>query len=444
MLHHHILLANTGTLSLELALAFLLVLANGFFVASEFALTRVRSSQVNTWLSQKRPGAKAVKHAVEHIDSYLAACQLGITLASLALGAFGEPAIHQVIHPLLGESAKIGSLAIAGIFSFALITLLHVVVGELAPKSAAISRTDKLVIFLMPILRIFYILTRPLVQVFNGLGNLVLKPFGIPPAREATPSAFSQMELLQIVKESGENGQINEAERALTESVFEFDDRRIRDVMVPRTKVVTINSYQSVQEAAKTAMETGLTRLPICENDEGIDCVLGVLNAKDLLGVFLTGQATNLESLARPALKLADSTFVAMALREMKSKRTHLAIVIDEHGTAVGIVTVEDILEQLVGNIEDEFDTIEEDLIYQKDGTMFVKGHVPIFDLLQALGENPENVQFHEATFGGYILEDLGLLPEKGEKREFFGHCFEILEVEDGRIKLMSVPYEYK
>jgi CBS domain containing-hemolysin-like protein len=434
------LLASGGTVAVELVGTAILVLANAFFVAGEFAIARVRGSQIDDWVAGGRPGARSVQHAVTHIDSYLAACQLGITLASLGLGAFGESALHELLEPALGESARIGSVGIAGILSFALITLLHVVVGELAPKSAAIARTDRVVLAVVPPLRVFYLVTRPVVQLFNGLGNLLLKPFGIPPASEAGSSPFSQRELLQIIRESNEGGEINPVERRLTENVFEFDDRRVREVMVPRLRAVVATDDLSVEEAARLAVQTGVTRLPLCPEDTGLDGVEGVVHAKDLLAALLQPERPTLRSLARPVVRVADAAFVGVALREMRRARMHLAVVLDEHGTAVGLVTVEDVLEELVGEIEDEFDTDAQRLVREDGGDLLVDGEAGVHDVLMRLpGADPGAMEIHEATVGGHLLESQGRLPDPGQELELFGRPVRIEEVADGRIRLLRM-----
>ncbi|MEV4421795.1 hemolysin family protein [Patulibacter sp. NPDC049589] len=436
-------LASGGTVAIELAGILLLVLANAFFVAAEFAIARVRSSQIEDWVADGRPGAASVQHAVEHIDSYLAACQLGITLASLGLGAFGESALHEVLKPILGDGARIGSVGLAGVLSFALITMLSVVVGELAPKSAAIARTDRVVLATIPPLRIFFLLTRPVVQLFNGMGNLLLKPFGIPPASEAGSSPFSQRELLQIVRESDEGGEINRVERRLTENVFEFDDRRVREVMVPRRRAVVASDALTVAEAAEVAVRTGVTRLPLCPEGAGLDEVEGVVHAKDLLAALLRDEHPPLHQIARPVVRVGDATFVGDALREMRRARQHLAIAIDEHGTAVGLVTIEDVIEELVGEIEDEFDHDDARLMRGDGADLIVDGETGMHDLmvrLEGASHDPtRDHDFHEATVGGHLLELLGRLPEPGSELELFGHAVRVEQVDGGRIRRLRV-----
>ncbi|HET8952868.1 MAG TPA: CNNM domain-containing protein, partial [Solirubrobacteraceae bacterium] len=228
--------------AVNIALAFVLVGANGFFVATEFAIARLRPGQVEKWVSDGKPGSKSVKHAIEHIDSYLAACQLGITISSLGLGALGEPAFHHILEPIFGEGAEVLGIGLASAMAFGIITLLHVVVGELAPKSLAISRTQPIALFVAPVMRVFYMATKPIVDLFNGMGNLLLKPFGIPPAREAGHAPVSEDELRLLVRESAAGGEIEEEEQRFTENVLTFGDRRVREVMQPRGRVVFVGA----------------------------------------------------------------------------------------------------------------------------------------------------------------------------------------------------------
>lgn len=433
---------SLGTSAIQIGLVMLFVAANGFFVASEFALARVRKSQAEEWVKLKRPGAKSVLNAVTNIDSYLAATQLGITLASLGLGAVGERSLHAMLEPSLGESAIFGSIGLASIFAFTIITALHVIVGELAPKSAAIAKTDPMVLRLMPVLHLFYLATKPIVWFFNGIANLLLKPFGIPPASEAAVAGFSQDELIQIIRESGKDGLINQNERKLTENAFEFDDRRINEVMVPRKRAVILNVEDTVKSAAQKTVETGVTRMPLCEGDGGLDNAVGIVHAKDLLACLVEGPQRDLRALARPVSQIGDTVYVDKALRKMRQDREHLSIVIDEHGTAVGIVTVEDIIEELVGEIEDEFDKVENDLIFQNGDVLIVDGEASVSDLIERFATEVETDDVHEATVGGHLLSKLGRLPEIGEQHELFGHLTRIEALDGGRIsKLVFFDY---
>lgn len=426
-------------MGLELVFALLLVLANGFFVAVEFSVARLRPTQVTELIEQRRPGAKSALHAIEHIDSYLSACQLGITISSLGLGAVGKPAFHDLLEPVLGDGAEIAGFGIATLLAFSIITTLHVVVGELAPKSAAISRTVPVVLVLVPIMRAFYMATKPLVDFFNLLGNLLLKPFGIPPPREVG-HPHSEAELRELLRESSREGLIEREERELSEAALVFGDLRAREVMKPRAEVDFVLDTDDARSIAERAIETGRTRLPVCTAEGGLESTVGVINAKDLLPLMIESDdgGGSLTERVRPVGHVSESARVDDVLREMRTERQHLALVHDEHGTVIGLLTMEDIIEELVGEIEDEFDPEREEL-WRRDGDRIVlDGGAPVRPVAQHLGV--ELGPHHESTLGGYLSEHLGRVPEAGETVELFGHQVEVVGVEETRITEVAIP----
>jgi CBS domain containing-hemolysin-like protein len=424
---------------MNLVLAVVLVLVNAFFVAAEFAIARLRPTQVDDLVRQARPGARSARHAVEHIDAYLSACQLGITVASLGLGAVGEPAFHDVLEPVFGDAAHVAGFGLASAAAFLSITVLHVVIGELAPKSAAIARTAPIALALAPVMRGFYLVTKPLVDLFNGLGNLVLKPFGIPPAAEAGHAPHSEAELRTLLRESREGGLIERDEQQLSEAALVFGDRRAREVMTPRSEIDFVTTAQSPRDVAEAAMRSGHTRLPLCEPD--LERAIGFINAKDLLRVSLGATESDVRAIARPLARVAESTRLDEVLREMRRDRRHLALVLDEHGTVVGLITLEDVLEELVGEIEDEFDPRVREVIRRDGDGLWIDGAAPVRlvgDCLRVPVEAP-----HEATIGGHLIEQLGRVPEAGEIVRFGRAELEVTDVDDTRIAaLRSPPHE--
>jgi CBS domain containing-hemolysin-like protein len=420
--------------ALNIALAFLLVLANGFFVATEFAITRARPAQVDAWVRDRRPGARSAKHGVDHIDAYLAACQLGITISSLGLGALGEPAFHHLLEPVFGESAEVAGIAVASALAFGIITLLHVVVGELAPKSLALSRTERIVLVVAPIMRAFYLVTRPVVDLFNGLGNLLLKPFGIPPAREAGHAPASEDELRTLLRESAAGGEIELEEQRFGENVLTFGDRRVREVMVPRHRAVFVTTDQAFDDVVEVVRSSGVTRLPLCRPESGLDAAVGLLHVKDLL---VAEQRDDLEKLARPLERVPESMLIDELLERLRRLREHFALVVDEHGTTVGLITLEDILEEIVGEIEDEFDPEEREPIREEGSGLVIAGWAPARMVAERLGLDLE--PYHEATIGGVVLERLGRLPEPGEDIELDGARFEVVKAENAQITELKV-----
>jgi CBS domain containing-hemolysin-like protein len=239
--------------------------------------------------------------------------------------------------------------------AFTIITVAHVVLGELAPKSAAISRTGPIALALAPPMRGFYLATRPVVDLFNAMGNLVLRPFGIPPASEAGHAPHSEDELRQLLRESREGGLIQAEESELSEAALTFGDLRAREVMQPRPEIDCVTATDTLAEVIETVLRTGRTRLPLLERAGDLEGALGVINAKDLLPAAL-GRPIDLRARARPLPRVAEGTRVDEVLRDMRRQRRHLALVVDEHGTVLGLLTLEDVLEELVGEIDDEFD----------------------------------------------------------------------------------------
>ena len=422
----------------DMVLALALVLANAFFVAAEFGIARLRPTQMSELVREGRPGARSAQHAVEHIDSYLSACQLGITLASLGLGAVGERAFHGLLEPLLGDNARIAGFGLASAIAFLIITMLHVVLGELAPKSAAISRTVPIALALAPIMRGFYFVTKPLVDLFNGLGNLVLKPFGIPPASEAGHAPHSERELRTLLRESREGGLIEREEQQLSEAALVFGDRRAREVMSPRHQIDYVTTADTPREVADKAIRSGHTRLPLCEPDRGLEGAIGFINVKDLLPIAFGHADVDARSLARPIAQVPESARVDEVLREMRRDRRHLALVLDEHGTVVGLITLEDILEEIVGEIEDEYDPRTRELTQMEDGWLQIDGSAPVRPVAEQLGARIEGP--HEATVSGHLIERLGRVPEPGEVVDLGGVLLQVLAVDDTRIAALRSP----
>lgn len=374
--------------------------ANGFFVGAEFAIARLRPTQVTEFVRAGRPGAKSARHAVEHIDSYLSACQLGITLASLGLGAVGKPVFEDLLEPVLGDAATIGGFGLATALAFLIITVLHVVLGELAPKSAAISRTAPVALALAPSMRLFYLATKPMVDGFNFLGNLVLKPFGVPPASEAGHAPHSEDELRDLLRESRESGLIERDEQRLSEAALVFGDRRAREVMTPRLDIDFATTGATAEDVASVAVKCGHTRLPICPAGGGLEDAPGFVHVKDLLRIGFGREQADVLSLVRPLARVAEGTRLDEVLRTMRRERRHLALVLDEHGTVVGLVTLEDVLEELVGEIEDEFDPADRgELVRAVDGGLRIDGSASVRVVAEALGVVVDGP--HEATWGG-------------------------------------------
>lgn len=412
--------------------ALALVAANGFFVATEFSIARVRPSQVIELEKQGKRGAKAARHAVEQIDAYLAACQLGITLASIGLGALAEPAFQHLLAPLVASLSPTVATGISFAFAFGLVTLLHVVLGELSPKSLAIARTIQTVLWVAPAMRAFYLLTKPLVDAFNYLGNLVLKPFGIPPARDVGHAPHTEEELRILLEQSVREGLIQTYEREFAENVLVFGDLRARQVMVPRGDIDYLVVDETIDDAIQRGSGSLHTRLPLCEAEDRLDNPLGYVNFKELLRLALAGAKTDLRDLAWPLARVSESMLVDQVLRELRKKRQHLALVVDEFGTTVGLVTLEDILEEIVGEFEEPEDAEEPPGIRLEGDLLVVSGTASLGEVEDALDFEFENAG--EATIGGHVVEVLGRVPEVGEVIDLDGRPVAITAVDEARV----------
>jgi CBS domain containing-hemolysin-like protein len=294
------------------------------------------------------------------------------------------------------------------------------------------------VLALAPPMRAFYLSTKPLVDLLNAMGNLLLKPFGVPPASEAGHQPHSEDELRALLRESSREGLIERDEQQLSEAALVFGDTRAREVMKPRGEIDLVLTSDSPSMIAERAIATGRTRLPLCEPDGGLESAVGTVNAKDFLPlIFEDAQRLDVSGLARPLAHVSESARVDEVLGEMRERRVHLALVHDEHGTVVGLLTMEDILEELVGEIEDEFDPDRAELFHEADGRLWIDGQMPVRVLAERLGFELE--VHHETTVGGYLLEQLARVPDIGEVVECHGHRFEILAVEETRITGVAV-----
>ena len=333
-----------------------LVLTNAYFVATEFALVAVRNTQIELWVSEGRRGAKAAAEAIERLDDAIAATQLGITIASIGLGFVGEPLLARLIEPLLATLglASFATLhTIALVLSFALITFLHVVVGELAPKAIALDHPGRVALLCARPLLVFAAAFRPVLWLMNGAGNHLVRAIGVQPAGHAA-SVHSADELSMLVSQSRAAGKIRPYAGRILGNVFRLTQTRVRDVMVPRERMVAIERGIDPDALLDLIKESGLTRIPVYEGT--LDSVVGILHTKDLFQVYADRRIVILEDAIRPATFLRSDVKVVDALRRFRRGRRHLMIVRDDDGPVLGVCTLEDVLEEIVGEIEDEHD----------------------------------------------------------------------------------------
>jgi CBS domain containing-hemolysin-like protein len=420
------------------ALALVLVILNGFFVASEFAFVRVRSTSVEQLVEEGRAGSKALADVMENLDNYLAVTQLGITLASLGLGWVGEPAVASLIEPVLESVLPEGLIhLVAFAVGFGFITFLHVVFGELAPKTIAIAEAERLSLFVAPPMKFCYYLFLPGLVVFNGAANAFTRMIGIPPASE-TDETMEERELRRVLARSGEEGHVDMAEVEMIERVFELNDTIVREVMVPRPDVASVPADADLSEIKSVVFETGHTRYPVVEADEP-DQIVGFIDTKDVLRANEQSDGVTAGDIAREVIVVPETTVASELLLQFRDERQQMAAVIDEWGAFEGIATVEDVVESIVGDLRDGFDDEagEATIRQRDDGQYDVDGGVSLSDINETLGTGFESDGFE--TISGVVLDRLGRAPEPGDEIEVDGYVIEVEEVDGTRISKLRV-----
>lgn len=415
----------------ELAVVFalFLVFLNGFFVAAEFALVKVRHTRIVQLVDEGKSTAKMAHHAITHLDAYLSATQLGITLASLGLGWIGEPAFAVILEPLFAAAgtSEAVSKGISFAVAFTVISILHIVLGELAPKSWAIQKPEKVSLGIAFPLHWFYVLFKPAIIVLNGLAGRVLKLVGIRPASEHE-MAHSQEEISMLLSASGESGVLKESEVDIVKHVFRFGDKNAGDVMLPRVDIAMIRADWSVKDAADFALSHPFSRYPITDGDA--DSIQGMVHIKDLLRLERDGG--ELASIRRDVLMVPESRPLDDLLRDFQKERTHMAIVVDEYGGTAGLVTLEDVLEQIVGSIVDETDVFSPEIETLSEGVFLIKGVTRLDTVNENLGTEFESEDFE--SLGGLIYSMLDGSPEKGRSVDLDGWSATVEDVKDGRV----------
>jgi CBS domain containing-hemolysin-like protein len=419
------------TNAVQLFAALFLVLLNGFFVAAEFSLARARITRLDQ-LAESRSSAVLARDQVRHIDRYLAACQLGITLASLGLGWLGEPAFAHLIEPVLtrvglGESA---STLTAVILAFAIITVLHVVIGELAPKTVAIQRAEATALSIAHPLEWFRILFAPFIHVLNGAGNALVRAIGVEPASERELASTPE-DLQILIAQSEEGGAIEPEEADMLEGVFGLQGSLTRDIMTPRPEVTSLAAEMTVKAALVEALATRHSRFPVLNGDG----VLGVVHLSQLARAVLENEETPLRDIAGTALYVPETQPVDDLLRQLQARRASLAVVLDEYGDFAGIATVEDVIEEIVGEIDDERDrgpAVDE----RPDGRLIVRGHVPLEDLAD---HGVELVDETVTSVGGLVFTRLGRLPRTGDTITVDGWTLTVEATSGTRVVLVAI-----
>ncbi|MGE7827268.1 hemolysin family protein [Paenibacillus sp. NPDC093718] len=416
---------EVGKLILNLLLVFLLVLLNGVFVAAEFSLVKMRQSRLTQLVSEGNRLAGIALKVNQKLDAYLSATQLGITLTSLGLGWIGEPAISELlVAPIMHsigftDERLIGTISVA--VGFCIITFLHIVLGELAPKSLAIQRTEGTALILSAPLLWFYRIFLPVIWVLNASANRILKMVGIEPASEAE-AAHSEEEIRILMNESAKSGVIDENEMKLMDNLFDFSDLRAREIMLPRTDMDVLFTNYTLEENLRIVNETKHSRYPVATDNK--DRIIGFVHITDLL-LAEPEKQRDLASLMRPIMDVSESTEISEVLRKMQARHEQLALVVDEYGGTAGILTAEKILEEIVGDLYDEFEDERPEIeVYDEyfsvDGRMLIE---EVNDLTGLMIEE-HNVD----SIGGWLFKELEGNPVVGKKTIFDGVVFEVEE----------------
>ena len=418
-----------------LAVAILIALT-AFFVMAEFAIVKVRSTQLEPHLEMGKKSAIAAKTVVTHLDEYLSACQLGITLTALGIGRLAEPTFEKMLQPILSYfnigAAVVTTLSI--VISFIIATFLHVVIGELAPKTIAIQKAEQVTMLVAKPLIWFYRLLYPFIWLLNGSARLLVRMLGFQPMASHEAS-HTEEELRLILADSFESGEINQSEMMYVNNIFEFDERVAREIMVPRTEMVYFSKKDSFETNLDVILEGQFTRYPIADEDK--DSIIGLVNLKEIFTGHIQDKNVKIEQFIRPILHISEATPIKQVLLKMQKERIHMAIVNDEYGGTAGLVTVEDILEEIVGDIRDEFDEDEiPDVQEINDKTLIVSGKINLEDVNQILGT--ELVDDEVDTIGGWMFTS-NLDAKEGVIIEQENHRFVIEEMDGYQIKKVKI-----
>lgn len=419
------------------ALFVLLILFTAIFVGAEFALVKVRMSRIEQLIEEGNKRAGLVKKILDDLDYYLAVCQLGITMTALGLGWLGKPAVEQLILPFFRDIglANTSALVISFILAFSFVTFLHVVIGEMTPKSLALHSAERMTLALSPVLYVFGTIMSPFIYIMTGTSRLLLRLFGVQPAK--AEQGHSEEELKIIMAQSFQSGEINQTELSYMQNIFAFDERSAKDVMVPRTQMIAFSDKLTPVELLEDIREHRFTRYPIAR-DSDKDDLIGFINAKEILTHYAVNGSFHLEEMIHNLPYFHESTPLQTALVKMQKERTHIALVIDEYGGTSGLITMEDILEEIVGEIRDEFDEEEEaDIIKENEKRYSLKGRVLLKDLEERFGlEFPDSEDID--TIGGWIQHQL-IEAAIGSTIERNGCRWSVLEMENHHILKISL-----
>ena len=421
---------------LLLVLLALLIAINGFFVAAEFALVRTRRGKIEQAADEGEAGAEAVVEQLDRIDESLSACQIGITMASIGIGFLGEPALAKLIEPLFGGLSHAAAAGIALAFSFAFVTALHISIGEQVPKMLAIAKPDRTARRVSRPLGWFALATTPVTKALSWVSNGTVRLFGVDPTD--LEEHHTSEDLKQIIDSSRMGGHLDPGEAGMLGGVFHLHEQEAREVMTPIPAVVTVNNSETVEAALRRCVTSGHTRLVVIEDDNR-DRVKGIVHNNSLARLYMSeGPDAPLDTVVRDALIVPETRPLDDLLHDLQVQRTSLSVVVDEYGRTVGIVTVEDILEEVVGEIEDETDPRAAAVRKLTNGDWFVRGHVSLGDLADAGIELPVDTDAYNSV-GGYVFGELGRLPKRGDSVRVDSYTIRVEAVRENRIEAVRI-----
>jgi CBS domain containing-hemolysin-like protein len=415
----------------EIGIALLLVAVNGFFVAAEFALVKVRPSRIDEFIEVGKPFAKSAKWLADRMEQALSACQLGITMASLAIGWVGEPVFERLLEPVFHflsvPDAAVHTLSV--IVAFTTITALHLVIGEQAPKIFAIRRPEDMLLWCALPLKMFYVCGWPLMAALNWVTSVILSKLGLEDA-DGHGTIHTETELQTLLAASHEHGHLSRSEHNLIEAVFRFDDMVCRRIMVPRNDVEIFDINDPPPSCVELARRTKHTRYPVC--NDSLDEVLGVVHMKDLIG-FAVPDDFDWKSIMRPAQKVPENMPISKLLKHFQSTHQLLAFVIDEYGTVIGIVTLENVLEEIIGEVDDEFDNDDPHIIPEGPDRYILRGRTPLDEVCQKFDLDAPDAEID--TFAGLLVHKAQRILSVGDRLKVGEWTAEVLEVRDDRAR---------
>ena len=425
---------NSSTLIwtlLNIVLVILLVFANGFFVAAEFAFVAVRRSRVEALVAEGHVPARRLLEVLDNLTAYLSATQVGITLASLGLGWVGEPAIATLFEAPLSTLPDAARHTVAFIISFILISCLHIVLGEQAPKLFGLALSEKVAMLTALPMKVFYTVLKYPIHALDAASAKIVNLFGLEATSEHA-SIYTEDEIRQLINASERSGHLNQEERKLLHKVFEFSDTTVKEAMIPRTEIVGISDRSSLNEIVDAFYQHGYSRLPVYR--ESLDDIVGVVHGKDIMSYLVDPKEFNLADVMHRPTYVVDTARLEDVLRQMQKEKFHFGFVVDEHGGVEGIITLEDLLEEIVGDISDEHDEeVNEQIIEQEDGSFLLDGGLAVRDLNRRMNMNLP-VSEGYTTVAGFLMSEAGRVLTSGESVAFNGHIFQVEEVDKRRI----------